>query len=89
MPIYSSRNPVPNVKQFAENLQKRLDVKKVQGGDTSDRDSQDKDQASSNRRTVVDPVTKSNVVIQDIKGNFEKSVRNPEVIQTVHLVRQN
>ncbi|KAJ6263025.1 Tricalbin-1 [Drechslerella dactyloides] len=70
--VYSARNPIPNAQKFAKTLQERLNVQK-QGGDELDDTKEQK-----NRRLVVDPVTKSNVVIQDIKGDFKNSVRKPK-----------
>ncbi|KAF3916333.1 Tricalbin-1 [Orbilia brochopaga] len=70
--VYSARNPIPNAQKFAKTLQERLNVQK-QGGEELDDTKEQK-----NRRLVVDPVTKSNVVIQDIKGDFKSSVRKPK-----------
>lgn len=78
MAPYSARNPIPNAQQFAKNLQEKLKISKSEGkqADVAEDDDEIK---GKNRRTVVDPVTKSNVVIQDIEGDYEKSVRHPEV----------
>ncbi|EPS43590.1 hypothetical protein H072_2387 [Dactylellina haptotyla CBS 200.50] len=80
--VYTARNPIPNAQKFAKTLQERLNVQKKGGADDLDATNEQK-----NRRLVVDPVTKSNVVIQDIKGNFKSSVRNPKA--TVPLANIN
>ena len=77
MAPYSARNPIPNAQQFAKKFQEKLNLQKSEG-EKADPDGDDEIKGK-NRRTVVDPVTKSNVVIQDIDGDFEKSVRHPEV----------
>ena len=74
MPPYSARNPIPNAKKLADDLQKRLNLQKRKAGDEKD----DQLKAKS-RRQVLDPTTKANVVIEDVKGDFEKSIRRPEV----------
>jgi hypothetical protein len=76
MAPYSARNPIPNVKQFTEEFQKRLDLQKL---GPKDDDSKSKNKGNKTRRQVVDPTTKSNVIIQDVQGDFESPYRRPEV----------
>ncbi|KAF3937899.1 Tricalbin-1 [Dactylella cylindrospora] len=70
--VYTARNPIPNAQKFAKALQERLNLQKNEGEEV------DNTKQQKNRRMVVDPVTKSNVVIQDIRGNFKNSVRRPK-----------
>ncbi|KAF3263373.1 hypothetical protein TWF192_005654 [Orbilia oligospora] len=81
--VYSARNPIPNAQKFAKALQERLNVQKNQPGDLD----VDETKQQKNRRMVVDPVTKSNVVIQDIRGDFKNSVRKPKA--TVPIANVN
>jgi len=70
--VYTARNPIPNAQKFAKTLQERLNLQKNEGSEV------DQTKQQKNRRLVVDPVTKSNVVIHDIRGNFKDSVRRPK-----------
>jgi|SRR5271170_4506150 Ca2+-dependent lipid-binding protein len=74
---YSSRNPVPNVPRFLAEQAKKIDPTK------------DKKDNTKTKREVRDPITKNEVVIQDVDANYAKAVQDPHVIKTFDVSSDN
>jgi hypothetical protein len=87
---YSGANPVPNIKKFMESLDKDKKNRDAQidaqsspttAGDTSDATphTASPQPKSGTQKTVTDPVTGNNVVIEDASKDMFKHVDNPSV----------
>lgn len=84
---YSGRNRVPNIKEFMASLdsdKKARDAKideDLKGNKAAGEVKQHKREpkASTNARTVRDPVTGKDVEIQDTDLSYEEAVENPQV----------
>jgi hypothetical protein len=87
---YSGANPVPNIKKFMESLDKdkknrdaQIDAQSTptQAGDTTDATPHvaSPQPKSGTQKTVTDPVTGNNVVIEDASKDMFKHVENPSV----------
>ncbi|ORY77377.1 C2 domain protein [Protomyces lactucae-debilis] len=79
MAPYSARNKVPNIQTLGKELAERLNLQKQDASRAAAGKDQDKVQKAkdASRRRVVDPTTKNEVVIQDVDGDFEASIRRP------------
>jgi hypothetical protein len=84
---YSGRNPVPTVKKFIENLDKdkaerdrKLDEQNAsqQSGEAVPHKAQ-KMGVSGTQKTVTDPTTGNQVVIEDVSKAMMGQVENPTV----------
>lgn len=92
---YSGHNPVPNIKKFVESLDKEkkqrdkkieeeAEARRLRGGPMAGSDVKDhiedkpKGDAAS-RKTVTDPVTGREVIIEDVNADFMKAVDDPQV----------
>jgi hypothetical protein len=86
---YSGRNPVPTVKKFIENLDKdkaerdrKLDQQNAstgkKGGEAVPHRAQ-KMGVSGTAKTVTDPTTGREVVIEDVSKAMMSQVENPQV----------
>ncbi|RDW56363.1 hypothetical protein BP5796_13238 [Coleophoma crateriformis] len=72
---------VPTIQKLGKELAERLnlqnaDASKAASGKDSDKIAKAK---AASRRKVIDPTTKNEVVIQDVDGDFEDSVRRPKI----------
>lgn len=81
MPPYSARNKVPTIQKLGKELAERLnlqqsDASKAASGKDSEKIAQAK---AASRRRVIDPTTKNEVIIQDVDGDFEASIRKPTI----------
>lgn len=89
---YSGANPIPNIKQFVENLDKdkrerdkRIDEEAQARGATGDNsEARDHKQGQSvgvagSRKKVTDPVTGREVEIENVNADFMKAVDDPQV----------
>ena len=82
---YSGANPVPTVKQFVEKLDigKKDRDKKVDGSLNGSKDSptphENKLTPKKGQKTVTDPVTGNEVVIENATKNMVHEVDNPTV----------
>ncbi|TVY40867.1 Meiotically up-regulated protein 190 protein [Lachnellula occidentalis] len=81
MPPYSARNKVPTIQKLATELSQRLNLQNQDASKAASGAESDKIKAAkaASRRKVVDPTTKSEVVIQDVDGDFEQSIRKPKI----------
>lgn len=78
---YSARNKVPTIQKLGKELAERLnlqnaDASKAASGKDSEKIAKAK---AASRRKVIDPTTKNEVVIQDVDGDFEDSIRRPKI----------
>ncbi|KAG8416966.1 hypothetical protein J3459_013020 [Metarhizium acridum] len=78
---YSARNKVPTIQKLAKELAERLDLQKADASKAaSGKDSAKLAAArAASRRKVIDPTTKNEIVIQDVDGSFEDSIRRPKI----------
>ncbi|KUJ10582.1 C2 domain protein [Mollisia scopiformis] len=81
MPPYSARNKVPTIQKLGKELAERLnlqqaDASKAASGKDSEKIAKAK---AASRRKVIDPTTKNEVIIQDVDGDFEASIRKPTI----------
>ncbi|CZR62774.1 related to meiotically up-regulated gene 190 protein [Phialocephala subalpina] len=81
MQPYSARNKVPTIQRLGKELAERLnlqqsDASKAASGKDSEKIAKAK---AASRRRVIDPTTKNEVVIQDVDGDFEASIRKPTI----------
>lgn len=72
---------MPTIQKLGEELATRLnlqkaDASKAASGKDSERIAKAK---AASRRKVIDPTTKNEVVIQDVDGDFEDSIRRPKI----------
>lgn len=72
---------VPTIQKLGEELAERLnlqnaDASKAAAGHDSEKIAKAK---AASRRRVIDPTTKNVVVIQDVDGDFESSIRRPKI----------
>ncbi|TVY38861.1 Meiotically up-regulated protein [Lachnellula subtilissima] len=81
MPPYSARNKVPTIQKLATELSHRLNLQNADASKAASGSDSDKIKAAkaASRRKVVDPTTKNEVVIQDVDGDFEQSIRKPMI----------
>ncbi|KAE8443847.1 hypothetical protein EG329_001256 [Mollisiaceae sp. DMI_Dod_QoI] len=81
MPPYSARNKVPTIQKLGEELAQRLNLQKSDASKAaSGKDSEKIAKAkAASRRRVIDPTTKNEVIIQDVDGDFEASIRKPTI----------
>ncbi|KAI9738145.1 MAG: hypothetical protein M1818_005574 [Claussenomyces sp. TS43310] len=81
MAPYSARNKVPTIQKLGEELAQRLNLQKSDASKIASSKDSDKLSAAkaASRRKVVDPTTKNEVVIQDVDGDFEASIRKPKI----------
>ncbi|TVY78552.1 Meiotically up-regulated protein [Lachnellula suecica] len=81
MPPYSARNKVPTIQKLAEDLATRLNLQNADASKAASGKESDKIKAAkaASRRKVIDPTTKNEVVIQDVDGDFEQSIRRPKI----------
>lgn len=97
---YSGANPVPTVKKFLENLDKdkrerdrKIDegaaAQKMTAGGTSDAVPHKPVKAGveGTQKTVTDPTTGNEVVIEDVNKDMIKQVENPQVCLDQHQPR--
>lgn len=82
---WSGANPIPNIKQFVESLDKdkkerdqKLDESEKQKLDTVT-PHQNETQKNVHRKTVTDPTTQKEVQIEDVGKDFMQSVKEPQV----------
>jgi hypothetical protein len=77
----SARNKVPNIQTLGKELAERLNLQKADASKAATGKDADKLQKAkdASRRKVVDPTTKNEVVIQDVDGDFESSIRRPAI----------
>lgn len=85
---YSGSNPIPNIKKFVESLDKD---KKGRDREIDEQNKQEQQQAdghvkahknapkSTGGKTVTDPTTGKQVVIEDVGKDFMKAVQDPQV----------
>jgi hypothetical protein len=78
---YSGANPVPTVKKFMESLDvgKKDRDKKVDAGSNDPQPHQAKPTPKKGQKTVTDPVTQNQVVIEDAKRDMVNEVDNPKL----------
>jgi Ca2+-dependent lipid-binding protein len=72
---------VPTIQKLGKELAQRLslqnaDASKAASGKDSDKIAKAK---AASRRKVIDPTTKNEVIIQDVDGDFESSIRRPKI----------
>ncbi|KAG0647594.1 Meiotically up-regulated [Hyphodiscus hymeniophilus] len=81
MPPYSARNKVPTIQKLATELSERLNLQNADASKAASGKDSEKIKAAkaASRRKVVDPTTKNEVVIQDVDGSFEQSIRRPKI----------
>lgn len=85
---WSGNNPIPNIKQFVENLDKN----KKERDQQIDADAKVPNQSKNGEvhahqnapkqtggKTVLDPTTGKQVVIEDVGKDFMKAVKDPQV----------
>ncbi|KAK2595379.1 hypothetical protein QQS21_006915 [Conoideocrella luteorostrata] len=91
MPPYSARNKVPTVQKLAKELAERLNLQNADASKAASGKDSEKIAAAkaASRRKVIDPTTKNEVVIQDVDGSFEDSIRRPKITipHSEHLPR--
>ena len=94
---YSGRNPVPTVKKFIENLDKdkaerdrKLDEKNASTGKHGDAvpHKAQKMGVSGTEKTVTDPTTGREVVIEDVSKAMMSQVENPQVGEVLRAILQ-
>ena len=87
---YSSTNPVPNIQQFVENLDKekrerdvRIEATKQKAPESEiqDHSSRPDTGISGTKKRVTDPVTGREVEIEDVNEDFMRRVEDPKVSQ--------
>jgi hypothetical protein len=85
---YSGRNPVPTVKKFIENLDKdkadrdrKLDEQNATAKKTGEAVPHKAPKAGieGTQKTVTDPTTGREVVIEDVNKDMMKQVENPQL----------
>lgn len=77
---YSARNQIPNIQRLGKELINRLDLQHVDPTALNPEQKRDYEhRRKANRRTVIDPTTKSKVVIQDVDTNFERAMLKPQI----------
>jgi hypothetical protein len=83
---YSGANPVPTVKKFIESLDKdkaerdrQLDEQEKQAAGDATPHKVAKTRTSGRQKTVTDPVTGNQVVIEDVGKGMMKAVDNPQL----------
>ncbi|KAM3065316.1 hypothetical protein ACMFMF_011254 [Clarireedia jacksonii] len=89
---YSGANPIPNIQRFVQNLDSekalrdaRIDENRSQQqnhqGADHEKDSEEGQPhgVSGTRKTVTDPTTGKDVVIEDVNADFMKSVDDPQL----------
>lgn len=78
---YSGANPVPTVKKFVESLDvgKKDRDKKLDAGNNEPQPHEAKLPPKKGQKTVTDPVTHNEVVIENAKKNMIKEVDNPKL----------
>lgn len=81
MPPYSARNKVPTIQKLGEELAQRLNLQRQDPSKAAAGEEPEKIKAAkaASRHKVVDPTTKNEVVIQDVDGSFEQSIRRPKI----------
>ncbi|CCG83320.1 Putative uncharacterized protein B5O22.140 [Taphrina deformans PYCC 5710] len=81
MPPYSARNKVPTIQKLGEELATRLNLQKADASKAATGKDADKiaEAKAASRRKVIDPTTKNEVIIQDVDGDFEDSIRRPKI----------
>src|SRR5271163_3047787 len=79
---WSAANPIPNIQQFVERLEKGK-AERGRGIDDEQTNGQPVDHKneplSKKGKTVTDPTTGNQVVIEDVGRDFMKAVKNPTV----------
>jgi len=75
------KTQVPTIQKLGKELAERLnlqqaDASKAASGADSEKIKKAK---AASRRKVIDPTTKNEVVIQDVDGDFEQSIRRPKI----------
>jgi hypothetical protein len=86
---YSGANPIPNIQKFVENLDKdkrerdrqideqnKSNEQQHKGGIKPHQNASKK----AGGKTVTDPTTGNQVVIEDVGKDFMKAVRDPQVL---------
>ena len=82
---WSGANPIPNIKQFVDSLDKDKAERDRQLDDSSRQRQSEKVTAHQNEapsdkgKTVHDPVTGNQVVIEDVGQDYMKAVKDPQV----------
>lgn len=84
---YSGKNRIPNIKQFVESLDRdkaerdkqiREREKAKEGDGIKPHVSETKGEAGT-QKTVTDPTTGNEVVIENVNEDFMKAVENPQI----------
>lgn len=72
---------VPTIQKLGEELATRLNLQKADASKAANGKDAGKirDAKAASRRKVIDPTTKSEVIIQDVDGDFEESIRRPRI----------
>jgi hypothetical protein len=75
------RKQVPTIQKLAVELSQRLNLQNADASKASSGSDPEKIKAAkaASRRKVIDPTTKNEVVIQDVDGDFEQSIRKPKI----------
>lgn len=84
---YSGRNPVPNIQQFIERMdrdKKKRDAElsaqqTATGGEAQPHKDPGTGRHKSRTKTVTDPTTGRQVEIEDVDDTFVEAARNPKV----------
>jgi hypothetical protein len=80
-PAHISRPQVPTIQKLGQELAQRLNLQRQDASKAVKGEDSEKIKAAkaASRRKVVDPTTKNEVVIQDVDGSFEESIRRPKI----------
>jgi hypothetical protein len=72
---------VPTIAKLGAELAQRLNLQNADASKAAAGGDSEKIRAAkaASRRKVIDPTTKSEVVIQDVDGSFEQSIRRPQI----------
>jgi hypothetical protein len=88
---WSGTNPIPNIHKFVESLDKdkrERDRQIDEQNKSHEQNNKGEVKAHTNApkqtggKTVTDPTTRRDVVIEDVGKDFMKAVRDPQVIKT-------
>lgn len=72
---------VPTIQKLGEELAQRLNLQNSDAAKATSGKDLEKVKAAkaASRRRVIDPTTKNEVIIQDVDGDFEESIRRPRI----------
>lgn len=83
---YSGKNPIPNISRFIQSLDaekaerdKRIEEEQAQNVDVSDHVEATKEAKKEGKKIVTDPVTGSEVEIEDVDKEFMQKSKEPTV----------